>query len=86
MNTINVDYDKCIGCKICYKACWLDVIRWDDEKKKPVVAYPKDCVECNYCEISCPQEAIRVEIDYTKPFPEPYLASKSKTKITEIFN
>ncbi len=84
MNTINVDQDKCIGCKMCYKACWLDVIRWDDKAKKPVIAYPKDCVECNFCEISCPKEAIKVNIDYTKPFPEPYLASKSKTKITDI--
>lgn len=84
MNKIKVDNDKCIGCKICYKACWLDVIRWDDDKKRPIIAYPEDCVECNFCEISCAVEAIKVEVNYNKPFPEPYFASKSKTKITDM--
>lgn len=72
MNTIKVDDNKCIGCKTCYKACWLDVIRWNDEMRLPVIAYPKDCVECNYCEISCPTEAIHVIIDYARPWPRIY--------------
>jgi NAD-dependent dihydropyrimidine dehydrogenase PreA subunit len=76
MNVIKVDKDKCTGCKICYKACWVDVIRWDEAAKRPVIAHPEDCVECNYCEISCPEEAIKVSIDYSKPFPAPYIAGK----------
>jgi NAD-dependent dihydropyrimidine dehydrogenase PreA subunit len=59
-----VNQEKCIGCKICYKACFVDVIRWDEENKKPIIAYPKDCVHCTYCEALCPKECIEVEIDF----------------------
>ena len=30
---IEFDESKCVGCQICYKACFVDVIRWDAEKK-----------------------------------------------------
>nr|WP_320133821.1 4Fe-4S dicluster-binding protein [uncultured Holophaga sp.] len=73
MNVIKVDDEKCVGCKTCYKACWLDVIRWNEEAKRPVIAYAEDCVECNFCEISCPTDAIFVNVDYTRPFPSPYI-------------
>lgn len=29
---IEFDESKCVGCQICYKACFVDVIRWDAEK------------------------------------------------------
>ncbi|MBP1627306.1 MAG: hypothetical protein H6Q00_1781 [Holophagaceae bacterium] len=73
MNVIKVDDEKCVGCKTCYKACWLDVIRWNEETKRPVIAYAEDCVECNFCEISCPTDAIFVNVDYTRQFPSPYI-------------
>lgn len=76
MNSIIIDKDKCTGCQICFKACWVDVFRWDDQGGKPIVAYPEDCVECNFCEISCPVNAINVVIDYDKPFPCSYIAGK----------
>jgi NAD-dependent dihydropyrimidine dehydrogenase PreA subunit len=78
MNTIKFDDEKCIGCKKCYKSCWLDVIRWNNEKRRPVAAYPEDCVECNFCEVVCDQNAVNVIIDYTRPFPEPYFAHSTK--------
>lgn len=77
MNKFILDKQKCIGCKLCYKSCWLDVIRWDEEKKCPVGAYMKDCVECNYCEITCPKDALTIEIDYSRPFPSPYIPGKN---------
>ena len=76
MNVIKVDRSLCTGCKTCYKACWLDVIRWDEKEEKPIISYAEDCVECNYCEISCPENAIKVSIDYSKPFPDVYIAKK----------
>ena len=74
MKSCSLDESKCTGCKICYKACWLDVIRWDEKTGRPFFAYPQDCVECNYCEISCPSEAINIKIDYDKPFPDAYIS------------
>lgn len=64
MNKVIVDKEKCIGCKTCYKACFIDVIRWDEEKKLPVIVYPEDCVNCMYCQASCPTDAITIEIDF----------------------
>jgi len=69
MNSLKIDEDKCLGCQACYEACWVDVIRWDADRAKPVAAYPEDCVGCNFCEVSCPEEAIKVVIDYALPFP-----------------
>ena len=29
--TIKVDYDACTGCRMCFKVCYVDVWRYDDE-------------------------------------------------------
>jgi NAD-dependent dihydropyrimidine dehydrogenase PreA subunit len=42
------------------KACFVDVIRWDEGQKTPIVAYPEDCVWCFACEIACPEQCIEV--------------------------
>ena len=64
MNTIIVNKELCTGCKTCFKACFIDVIKWDDEAKKPVIAYPEECVQCMYCEINCPEHCIKVHPNY----------------------
>ena len=69
MNQVVVDVDACTGCKTCYLACFADVIRWDAEAKQPIIAYPEDCVRCNYCEISCKDEAIKVVGDWHMDYP-----------------
>ena len=69
MNTVVVDLDACTGCKTCYLACFADVIRWDAEAKRPIVAYEEDCVRCNVCEINCKDEAIRIVPDWDMDFP-----------------
>lgn len=61
---INFDDSKCVGCKLCYKACFVDVIHWDEEKKRPVFKYVEDCEHCNYCEIICKKNCIEVVPDY----------------------
>ena len=72
MHKINVDYDKCESCMSCYEACFVDVIRWDEEANKPVVKYPEECATCNWCELGCPNGAIEVIPDNPVQIPEPY--------------
>lgn len=70
MNKIIINRELCNSCKICFKSCFVDVIKWDEEAKKPVEAYPEDCVQCLYCEVNCPQRAVKVVEDYaTYQFP-----------------
>jgi NAD-dependent dihydropyrimidine dehydrogenase PreA subunit len=64
VNTIKLDFECCTGCKSCFKTCFVNVYRWDDSLDRPVIAYPEDCVECNKCELSCPEECIQVIPDY----------------------
>ena len=64
LNTIKIDMQLCDGCKDCYRSCFVDVYRWDGATKRPIVAYPEDCVECNKCQLSCPEKAIRVIPDF----------------------
>lgn len=63
------DYDKCIGCKKCIKACFVDVLRWDDEANHPVAKYPEECAVCTWCMIECPKDVIDVIPDYTMKRP-----------------
>ncbi len=71
MNTIAIDRTPAPACQTCYEACFMDVFRWDDAEEQPIVAYAEDCVECNKCELECPEECIKVIVDYDgKYWPE----------------
>ena len=61
---IEFDPEKCVGCQLCYRSCFVDVIRWDAEKRKPVFQYVEDCEHCFYCQSVCRRGAIRVIPDY----------------------
>ena len=57
---IEFNPENCVGCKMCYKACFIDVIRWDEAKKQPIFQYVEDCEHCNYCMASCKKGFITV--------------------------
>ena len=60
----------CRGCRLCVDVCTEDVLRFDEEKKKPYVKYPKDCVGCLFCEAYCPMGAIEVAQIRPRKMPE----------------
>jgi len=69
---IQVDKDRCSGCKTCAEACFVDVYRWDEVEEKPRVAYPEDCVGCLACEIACPTQCIEVIPIIPLNLPSPF--------------
>jgi len=69
---IVIDLARCKGCKSCMNACFADVIRWNEETRKPVVAYPEDCVWCLACECACPEQVIEVIPNIPAPLKSSY--------------
>ncbi len=61
---IQFDSENCAGCMLCYKACFVDVIRWDAEKKRPEFKYADDCEHCFCCQAVCPRGCIEIIPDY----------------------
>ena len=57
---IEIDRELCVGCKLCFKTCFEDVYRWDEEQDQPIAAYPEDCVLCLQCEMACTANCIDV--------------------------
>lgn len=58
-----VDWDICINCKSCVKACPLDPKAMEDDKGpdgKPQ-ANPATCVSCGACVASCSANAIELK-------------------------
>jgi adenylylsulfate reductase subunit B len=55
-----IDYHKCIGCKMCYDRCPLDVFTWDEDMNMPRVSYEDECWHCGICWMDCPKRAIDV--------------------------
>lgn len=75
MHQIKIDLSNCIGCKKCVDACFVDVIVWDEQNKRPIAKYPEECATCNWCELKCPENCIEVIPHY--PFPNPEYFPKS---------
>ena len=52
-NQIHFDPTSCIGCQMCYTACFIAIIRWDADKTKPHFTYTVDCEQCHYRVLCC---------------------------------
>ncbi|MHC4424497.1 MAG: mercury methylation ferredoxin HgcB [Planctomycetota bacterium] len=56
--TLNLDIDKCVGCKKCTEVCPHGVFSVEDKKARMV---DRDlCMECGACQNNCPADAISV--------------------------
>jgi NAD-dependent dihydropyrimidine dehydrogenase PreA subunit len=53
---ITINYDRCIGCRKCIKACSYGVLEWLDDM--PFVVNPRECKACSECRLNCPVDAI----------------------------
>jgi NAD-dependent dihydropyrimidine dehydrogenase PreA subunit len=54
-----INYDACIGDRVCFEFCHNDVFVWDEENQLPIVQNPLNCVVgCESCAQLCPSEAI----------------------------
>jgi len=62
-----IDPELCNGCGICVRICPMDVFRMDEKSKKAVIAYPEDCMLCEFCVLDCPKNAITVTPEKTAP-------------------
>lgn len=81
---ILIDEEKCNGCKMCVKACYVDVIVWDETIEKPLAKYPEECATCSWCELSCSVGAIQMIPVNPVSIPEPYPRSfYPKSYVTE---
>ena len=64
MTTILVDKDLCTRCGICSEVCTMGIVTPADENTLPGV---KDtvagmCIQCGHCEVSCPSQALLLNI------------------------
>jgi len=57
----NIDEAVCTGCEVCVDSCMMDVIYFDEEKKKIYIKYPDDCQACFLCVTDCPVGAITID-------------------------
>ena len=63
---VSIIEDRCKGCSFCVEYCPRDVLEMSEHFNKkgyhlPYVKNPEDCVNCNFCEVICPEFAIYVK-------------------------
>lgn len=56
----NIDPEKCVGCRTCFKECANSALEFDSENKKMTVNHD-NCVGCGRCLGSCNFDAISFE-------------------------
>jgi len=57
--SVTVDTDKCTGCGICEKRCFMGALSLADDK---IVLAEEKCLACGVCVEQCPQDAITIDV------------------------
>lgn len=74
---IQVDYDKCIGCEACSKACPSNVMEAILKQDRVI----PDCFACGTCIEVCPVEAIALKKGKRQVPPEGKFIKQGKNKV-----
>jgi ferredoxin len=56
---INLDQDKCQGCKACVVMCQWNAIRYIPSIKRVIIDYNK-CFGCGVCRHACKHDALKL--------------------------
>ena len=57
--TLQLNQDKCSGCKMCMIVCPHEVFQF--KEKKVFIAKKDSCMECGACQKNCPEGALSVK-------------------------
>lgn len=57
----SIDEAACTGCRLCINSCMMDVIYFDEDRRKAYPKYPGDCQACFLCVMDCPASAITID-------------------------
>ncbi|MCX6699013.1 MAG: nitroreductase family protein [Methanomicrobiales archaeon] len=73
MTTILVDKDLCTRCGTCSDVCPMAIVTPADADTLPVVndAVAGMCIQCGHCEVSCPQDALLLNVRPDEKVPLP---------------
>lgn len=61
MSVVRKSIESCIGCKNCVKVCPMDVMWFNPDANKSVIAYPQQCITCGQCWFNCPTDSLSIQ-------------------------
>ena len=79
---MNVNSEKCVGCGICVKDCFLKCIEIVDEKAKINSA---TCMKCGHCIAVCPKGAVSID-EYNMEEVKDYIEAEFKIESDTLLN